>query len=1027
MAERTAYQAPRYFEGLRPQASPVDTFVQAPQVPRGNQLADLAEGLSKFDAGLRGFLNERKQKADEEDAILGEAQFHKDNASGFAAGVASGEIPADRSKAFVEGYKRAQGNVAGYEIEQRFRAAYDTWAGKGDPDPAKFDAFLRDFIGQNIKTNDPAILRGLLPRLRSMAENGVSRADADRSNYLKRRNLETAGAEVNIAADEARRDAIAKRQTLDVAALHGRIEKVYTDNLARGGNPDDLSKMVIDGVTAKALERPSTAKELLAFFDRKVPGQSYTWGDTPYGRDQKAKTIDALETVQKKAVVEEEKKRKEEEQKAKDSVTRRAITSLATNPDAPFPEEMLKEGEKYDPEFRTKVNTWRENIRRGAASTNPEALRDLNWEIIQSGGRNTDRIIQRGMENGILNNKDDLVAAYKLAETVQKEGNRFESIRKSASAENVVRTIKDRTLSSADKLQPFAPGGMSDEGLAARHDFERMILEWAAKNPNATAMEQEEAIGKIGSVILGRLGRADSGLGATTYDRQGLPPGNPYAKPPAAAPAPQPQATTPAAPATPTAPITPVDPMGNPTGATPGQAPAAATAPTQQQPAGQTGFKSPVDWYNSLPPETQAKAAQRSLQTGQSLTAIIEEGFRRVQGGAAPSSPQPQPQAGNPQQSSSVLEQAGREVQAALASFNEDDPVAASVVEQVGRTIEQALRMGRSGNTQSYTLAALKDDPKAAGILDFISGPESRGNYNAVFGLGDSAHDLSKYTLDGILAGQHFEALGGRVRGQSATGRYQIINKTLRGLKDELGLSGAERFTPELQDRLALQLLRRRGYDRWREGKMSTETFALNLAREWASLPDLRTGRSVYDGDGLNKSHVTPKQVLAALGSPAADGDGEVGPNNIYANIPRTDSKGEDQIAKFMKWNPDPIGNHEKNLASIKPTLANVFRKAQADNPGLRFVIGSGKRDEKLQAEAVKWGWSKTSDSNHLHGGAADLWPVDENGRITFDEARQVKIAQAVKKAAADLGVLVVWGGDWKSFKDRPHFELEKD
>jgi peptidoglycan L-alanyl-D-glutamate endopeptidase CwlK len=33
-------------------------------------------------------------------------------------------------------------------------------------------------------------------------------------------------------------------------------------------------------------------------------------------------------------------------------------------------------------------------------------------------------------------------------------------------------------------------------------------------------------------------------------------------------------------------------------------------------------------------------------------------------------------------------------------------------------------------------------------------------------------------------------------------------------------------------------------------------------------------------------------------------------------------------------------------------------------------------------------------------------------------------IAAAMKRAANELGVKVVWGGDWKSFKDGPQWEL---
>ena len=30
-----------------------------------------------------------------------------------------------------------------------------------------------------------------------------------------------------------------------------------------------------------------------------------------------------------------------------------------------------------------------------------------------------------------------------------------------------------------------------------------------------------------------------------------------------------------------------------------------------------------------------------------------------------------------------------------------------------------------------------------------------------------------------------------------------------------------------------------------------------------------------------------------------------------------------------------------------------------------------------------------------------------------------------MKQAAKELGVNIVWGGDWKSFKDGPHFQIE--
>ncbi|WP_162820177.1 M15 family metallopeptidase [Microvirga calopogonii] len=150
------------------------------------------------------------------------------------------------------------------------------------------------------------------------------------------------------------------------------------------------------------------------------------------------------------------------------------------------------------------------------------------------------------------------------------------------------------------------------------------------------------------------------------------------------------------------------------------------------------------------------------------------------------------------------------------------------------------------------------------------------------------------------------------------------------------------------------------------------------------------------------------------------------GPGGVYAKIPARDDLGRDQLVMFRAWNPDPVRSHEANLGALNPALAKVVRKAQDDNPGQRFVIGSGKRDGKLQRMAVAWGWSRTQDSMHRSGNAVDLWPLDREGRVIFDRAAQNRIADAMKRAALELGVPIRWGGHFQSFRnaDRSHFEL---
>lgn len=177
--------------------------------------------------------------------------------------------------------------------------------------------------------------------------------------------------------------------------------------------------------------------------------------------------------------------------------------------------------------------------------------------------------------------------------------------------------------------------------------------------------------------------------------------------------------------------------------------------------------------------------------------------------------------------------------------------------------------------------------------------------------------------------------------------------------------------------------------------------------------------------------------MLAAAGrqtaEPAASPHvGEVyGPGAVYANIPLVDDRGRDQLAMFRTWNPDPIGNHERNLAGVRPELAAVVRKALADNPGLHFVVGSGVRSMGEQAQAERWGWSPARGGGlgaalrkHIDGAAVDLWPLDRQNRVTFSPGPQQQVAAAVLRAGRELGVALSWGGQWRHRKDPTHIEL---
>ena len=45
-------------------------------------------------------------------------------------------------------------------------------------------------------------------------------------------------------------------------------------------------------------------------------------------------------------------------------------------------------------------------------------------------------------------------------------------------------------------------------------------------------------------------------------------------------------------------------------------------------------------------------------------------------------------------------------------------------------------------------------------------------------------------------------------------------------------------------------------------------------------------------------------------------------------------------------------------------------------------------------------------------------------GKLTWEMKHYKALSEVIKRIAAEDGVQIIWGGDWKSFVDAPHFEL---
>lgn len=116
----------------------------------------------------------------------------------------------------------------------------------------------------------------------------------------------------------------------------------------------------------------------------------------------------------------------------------------------------------------------------------------------------------------------------------------------------------------------------------------------------------------------------------------------------------------------------------------------------------------------------------------------------------------------------------------------------------------------------------------------------------------------------------------------------------------------------------------------------------------------------------------------------------------------------------------------ERNLKGVHPVLANVVRRAHelAQLDGVDFIVTEGLRTKERQAELVAAKASKTMNSRHLTGHAVDLAAM-VGTEVRWDWPLYARLADYMKRSAKEQEVQMVWGGDWRTFKDGPHFEID--
>lgn len=112
----------------------------------------------------------------------------------------------------------------------------------------------------------------------------------------------------------------------------------------------------------------------------------------------------------------------------------------------------------------------------------------------------------------------------------------------------------------------------------------------------------------------------------------------------------------------------------------------------------------------------------------------------------------------------------------------------------------------------------------------------------------------------------------------------------------------------------------------------------------------------------------------------------------------------------------------ENNLKGVNPDLVRIVRRALQLSP-VDFGITEGLRTVERQRQLVAAGKSQTMNSRHISGHAVDVFAYPTSAG-SWEWKYYEQIATAFKQAAKELNIPVEWGGDWKTLKDGPHFQL---
>lgn len=290
--------------------------------------------------------------------------------------------------------------------------------------------------------------------------------------------------------------------------------------------------------------------------------------------------------------------------------------------------------------------------------------------------------------------------------------------------------------------------------------------------------------------------------------------------------------------------------------------------------------------------------------------------------------------------------------------------MAAGEVERLSRVYSQYQNSRRPETVAAWENVEFRAgaaDAAKKGLRDLIGyaeGTDKGRGYNETLDYGrwtGGDVNLVAMTLDEVLALQAKmladpanRAAYGNGTGSSAVGRYQIVSKTLRGLMAQMGLSGSELFSADLQDQMADILIEGRGRN------------ASGLRAEWQGLNRVSNGDilGAYDigaGDRAKASAETARERADALAQVVAVGEDMLEQLRLEADLSGRSVEEQARLTfqyEALKRAREQGIDPQKTLAEDGRTLAQVIDEQAANYA--RLVAAQDRDTKRKDTEKKK-------------------------------------------------------------------------